>query len=85
MTSEELKKAKRRQPFRAFRVAMASREAYEIRHAELVMFGLHSILIGIADYPGGSDYDRTVSIDLGDIVAIQELPVHPPSANGPAS
>lgn len=83
MTHEELQAVARRQPFEPFRIVLTTGATYDIRHPDLIMVGRRSAIIGIVNEPNGTMYDRTFKVDLLQVVGIEELPVHPPSANGP--
>ena len=85
MTHEELQAASRRQPFEPFRIVLTTGATYDIRHPDLIMVGRRSAIIGIVNEPNGTVYDRTFKVDLLHVVGIEELPVHPPSANGPVA
>lgn len=85
MTQEELQQAARRQPFEPFRVILTTGATYDVRHPDLIMVGRRSAVIGITNEPTGTAYDRTVKVDLLHVVGIEDLPVAPPPANGPAS
>jgi hypothetical protein len=83
MTREELHQASRHQPFEPFRVILTTGATYDIRHPDLILVGKRSAVIGVTSEPDGTAYDRTIKVDLLHIVAIEELPVKPPSTNGP--
>jgi hypothetical protein len=83
MTQEDLQGAARRQPFEPFRVVLSTGDAFDIRHPDLIMVGRRSAIIGITNDPAGTAYDRTFKVDLLHVVGIEELPLSPPSKNGP--
>jgi hypothetical protein len=84
MTRDELLEAARRSPFEPFRVVLTTGATYDIRHPDLIMVGRRSAVIGIAEEPGGTAYDRTMKVDLLHVVGVEELPAPPPaSSNGP--
>jgi hypothetical protein len=85
MTQEELQEAARRQPFEPFRLVLTTGATYDIRHPDLIMVGRRSTIIGLSNEPNGTAYERTIKVDLLHIVAIEELPVSPPSSNGPTA
>jgi len=85
MTQEELRAAVHKQPFEPFRVVLTTGTTYDIRRPDLIMVGQRSAIIGMTNNPEATAYDRTIKVDLLHIVAIEELPVPPPSANGTAS
>jgi hypothetical protein len=85
MTQEELREFARRQPFEPFRVVLTTGATYDIPHPDLIMVGRRSAIIGLANDPGGTAYDRTFKVDLLHVVGTQELPATPPGSNGPAA
>ncbi len=85
MTHDELQDAARRQPFEPFRVILTTGAHYDIRHPDLIMVGRRSAVLGITTEPNGTAYDRTIKVDLLHVVGIEELPVGPPSTNGPTA
>ncbi len=85
MTQNELRDAARRQPFKPFRVVLTTGATYDIHHPDLIMVGQRSVVLGITSHPGSTVYDGIFQVDLLHIVGVQDLPVNPPSANGPAA
>jgi len=85
MTQEDLEAAARHKPFEPFRLILTTGDAYDIRHPELIMIGRRAAIIGIAKDPNKTTFDRTIKVDLFHVVGIEELPVSPPSTNGPAA
>lgn len=86
MTQAELHDAARRQPFAPFRVILTTGAPFDIRHPDLIMVGKRSAVLGIANDPQATAYERTLQVDLLHVVGIEELPVtSPPSTNGPAA
>jgi hypothetical protein len=85
MTQQELTEAARRQPFQPFRVILTTGATYDIPHADLIMVGRRSAILGISNQPNGTVYDRTIKVDLLHIVGIEELPVSPPPTTGPTA
>jgi hypothetical protein len=85
MTYDELHAAARRQPFEPFRLVLTTGTTYDVRHPDLIMVGQRSAIIGIAGEPNGTVYHHTIKVDLLHVVGIEELPVSPPSTNGPAT
>jgi hypothetical protein len=65
---------------------LATGEAYEVRHPDLIMVGQRSAIIGLTKKPDATVYDKgTITVDLLHIVAIQNLAAKPPAAKGPAA
>ena len=85
VTQEELRDFANRRPFQPFRLILTTGTAYDIRHPDLIMIGRRSTIIGITHEPNAIAYDRTIKVDLLHVVAVEELPTSPPSANGPVS
>lgn len=85
MTQEELHEAARGQPFKPFRVVLTTGATYDVHHPDLIMVGRRSAIIGIANEPTGTAYDRTIKVDLLHVVGIEELPVSSSSPNGPSA
>jgi hypothetical protein len=85
MTQEELQQVARQQPFEPFRLVLTTGAAYDIRHPDLIMVGRRSATVGITNDPNGTAYDRTIKVDLLHVVAVEEPPTLPPSANGPGA
>jgi hypothetical protein len=84
VTQNDLQDAVRRQPFEPFRLVLTTGSAYDIRHPELLMVGRRAAVIGIANDPEGTAFDRTIKVDLLHVVGIEDMPTAPPNTNGPA-
>lgn len=85
MRQAELHERARRHPFEPFRIILTTGATYDIRHPDLIMVGQHSAIIGLTNQANGTVYQRTIKVDLLHVVGIEELPVAPPSTNGPAT
>ena len=85
MTHDDLHHAAHRQPFEPCRVVLTTGTTYNVRHPDLIMVGRRAVIFGVTNEPEGTAFDRTIKVDLLHIVAIKDLPVKPPSTNGPAS
>jgi hypothetical protein len=83
MTQEDLHSAARRQPFEPFRILSTTGATYDVPHPDLIMVGKRSAIVGVTNEPAGMVYDRTIRVDLLQVVGIEELPALPPSLNGP--
>jgi hypothetical protein len=81
MPPADLLQALRRRPFMPFRLEVSDGTAYEVRHPELVMVGLGSVLIGVAA-EGQSQplYERTEYVDLRHVVKL--IPLNAPAGDG---
>jgi len=75
MRIQELREAVGRQPFEPLRLVTTDGAAFELRHSDLCMFGVHgTILVGVPR--AGSNeplYERHVTIDVSHIVRIEPL------------
>jgi hypothetical protein len=59
---------------------------YDILHPDIVFVGRRDLMVGTPDPASPSIYERVVRVALVHIVALEDLPVAPPtSTNGPAS
>jgi hypothetical protein len=76
MSSADVLQALRKRPFEAFRIEVSDGSAYEVRHPELVMVGLSSLIIGIP--PTGQKqpvYERAETVSLHHVVKLIPLPL----------
>jgi hypothetical protein len=85
MTYEDMYGATHRQPFEPFRIVLTTGATYDVRHPDLIMVGRREVIIGITNNPERVVFDRTIKVDLLHVVGIEELPLPPSSANGPAA
>jgi hypothetical protein len=85
MRVQELRDILGRRPFRPFRVVLTDGAAFEVRHPDLCMIGVGSVVIGLppASQPAGAEpvYERTVIVDWSHITCIEPEPA-PVSGNG---
>jgi hypothetical protein len=84
MNRKKLQEAARRQPFEPFRVILITGAVFDIRHPDLIMVGDRSAILGIPQQPSATVYGTTIKVELLHIMGIEELPVNPPSQNGPS-
>ena len=82
MSTDDLRRAARKQPFEPFRVTLTTGATYDILHPDLIMVGERSAIIGMTDNPKLEVYQRTIQVDLFHIVAIEELPKADRPSNG---
>jgi hypothetical protein len=75
MPPEDLQKRLRARPFQPLRLHLSDGAAYEIQHPELVLLGRRSLVLGLANDPAQTLYDRTVDIDLLHIVRMETTDV----------
>ncbi|HWG41198.1 MAG TPA: hypothetical protein VN688_00320 [Gemmataceae bacterium] len=74
MPPADLLQVLRKRPFEPFRLEVSDGTAYEVRHPELVMVGLGSILIGIpASGQTQLPYERFETVDLRHVVKLIPL------------
>jgi hypothetical protein len=68
----------RAEPFRPFRIHMASGRTYDVRHPEMVKVGKINLLVFsfVSDQPEVFDEWQSVSLMLMESIAHLELPVH---------
>jgi len=73
MSSQEILGYVRAEPFRSFRLHMASGRTFEVRHPEMVRVGTTSAVV--FDYAGNDDglYERIELLGLLPIKAIEML------------
>jgi hypothetical protein len=75
MRIQEIREAVGRQPFEPFRMVTTDGAAFELRHLDLCMFGVHgTILVGVPR--AGSNeplYERYVTIDASHVVRIEAI------------
>ena len=74
MSSQDVRELVQRRPFQALRFTLTDGRTYEVRHPDLIMVGLTSIIIGIppANQPDGV-YERAVHVSLLHIMQIEPL------------
>ncbi len=74
MSDDDLLQAVRKRPFEPFRIQVSDGTTYEIRHPELVMVGLSTILIGVpATGQAKPVYERYETVSLGHVVKLLPL------------
>ncbi len=77
MTSKEILAYVRAEPFRPFRIHMASGRTFDIRHPEMVRVGRNDLVIFslVSDQPGVYDLWDTVSLMLIEFISHLDAPV----------
>lgn len=73
MAPEELRDMVQKQPFEPFRLVMTDGIGYEIRHPDLLLVGKRSTTVGLTGDPGETFYERTVKVDLLDVIRLEPL------------
>lgn len=74
MAPADIRNQVQRRPFLPFRVVTSNGTIYEVRHPDLVMIGLASVVIG---YPSAQDphsYERMDIVSLRHIVRLEPEP-----------
>ncbi len=79
MPPEDLDELLRKRPFEPFRIQVSDGTFYDIRHPELVMVGVESLVIGVPVVGKKIPlYERTEKVALSHVVKL--LPVDEPTA-----
>jgi hypothetical protein len=85
MSPEALRDTVKRQPFEPFRLVTTDGASYEIRHPDLVMVGIRTLMVGLTGQPGQTFFERSVQIDLLHVVRLEPLEAsQSKQQNGPA-
>ena len=74
MHPDDIVAALRRQPFLPFRLYVADGSSFDIRHPELLFVTARSAYVGLPADPPGLLPDRAVTIALGHVSGLEELP-----------
>jgi len=82
MFIEELRKAKRKEPFEPFRVTVSSGQVFDIYYFDHFLIADPRVLLGIPDPFRRDMLDRSVKVHESQIVSIEPLPVPQTQANG---
>ena len=72
MPPEDVQKKLQARPFKRFRMHLSDGTMYDVIHAELVLLGRRSLVLGLASRPEETVYERTVDIDLLHIVRMEQ-------------
>src|ERR1700733_1415222 len=78
MYTDDLISVLRKRPFEPFRIQVSDGTEYDVRHPQLVMVGLGSVIVGMP--PPGQEkpvYERTETVSLQHIVKLLPLIVQP--------
>jgi hypothetical protein len=73
----------RRRPFQPFRMFVSDGTIYDIRHPEMCMVGMGSVIVGVSADPNAVLFERTVWIDCHHVVRIEQITPTAPTGNGP--
>jgi len=71
MAPADIRNLVQRRPFTPFRVVTSDGTIYEVRHPELVMIGLASIIIGYPSEQDPQSYSRWDIVSLRHIVCLE--------------
>jgi hypothetical protein len=82
MTPLELRDSPRQQPFEPFRLVMADRQGYDIRHPDLLMIGLTTAIVGLTGEPSQTFFERSMKVDLAHVIRTEPLAAPQPNRNG---
>ncbi len=83
MHPDEIVAALRREPFLPFRLHVADGSSYDIRHPELLWVTARTAYVGLPSDAPGLVPERAVTIALGHVSRLEELPI-PAPGNGQA-
>ena len=62
MQTEDVQKKLASRPFQPFRIYLSDGATYEVRHPEMLLLGRRSLVLGVANRPEETVYDRSVEI-----------------------
>ena len=79
---EEIRARLKVQPFRPLRIIAIEGLRYEIRHPDLVMVGVDSLMIGYASPESPTIYNKLIRVALIHIVGLEDLAPTPTEMNG---
>ena len=74
MPPQDILQALDKRPFEPFRIQISDGSTYEVRHPELVMVGLGSLVIGVPAQGQPRLYERYETIALRHVVKLLPLP-----------
>jgi hypothetical protein len=80
MPPADLLQRVRTRPFEAFRIVTTDGTTYDIRHPDLVMIGLGSVVVGFPDVSNPQLYARTHQVSLRHTIRLEPID-HPASQN----
>ncbi len=73
MQAEDVEKKLKQRPFKPFRMHLTDGAAFDVRHPELLLLGRRMLVIGLADDPAQTLFDRSVDIELFHIVRLEYI------------
>lgn len=71
MTGNDIRNLLQRHPFEPFRVITADGTTYDVRHPDLVMVGLSSVIIGVPAETDPYFFSRTHIVSLRHILRLE--------------
>jgi hypothetical protein len=80
MTANDLRSELDRRPFRGLRIVTTDGTIYEVRHQDLVMVGLGSVIIGYPARDQNRVYERYDVVSLGHIIRLEPMGQEPAPA-----
>jgi hypothetical protein len=81
-TPEDIQARLKEKPFRPLRIIASEGLNFDIYHPDLVLVGLHDLMIGFPSRDNPTVYDGVTRVALMHIVALEELPVHAKAGDG---
>ena len=82
MSPEELRDSLKHEPFEPFRIIMTDGSGFDIRHPDLLWVGKRSAMVGLTGQAGQTFYERSVKVDLFQIMRLDPLESSPSTSNG---
>jgi hypothetical protein len=82
MSPHDLRTVARHRPFQPFRLFVSDGSSYDVRHPELLMLGLRSVVVGLTADPNQDMYERFATVDLVHVTRIEPLELAKPTGNG---
>jgi hypothetical protein len=71
MAPADIRILTQRKPFRPFRIVTSDGTVYEVRHPDLVMIGLSSVVIGYPSEQDPHSYERADIVSLRHIIRLE--------------
>lgn len=71
MSAQDLYDMTHRRPFTPFRIVTSDGTMYEVRHPELVMIGLSSVIVGYPDEKNPFAYSRWDVVSMQHIIRLE--------------
>ncbi len=71
MAPAEIRILTQRKPFRPFRIVTSDGTVYEVRHSDLVMIGLSSVVVGYPSEQDPHSYERADIVSMRHIIRLE--------------